>query len=372
MFITTESGQALTTEGGQELLVENPAPYQPLQQILPSYLYLQYSDDLNLQAFVAAQNDLAQTYLDWFNDTPLGIYTSPNIVGPLLDWILGGIYGLQRPVFSSLTTSFVAGINASAINALPINGALFSEGGTAIVATDDFYKRTATWWYYAGLGVNGQRVFNVTTLRLRIARFLYGVNGTDVTLSQAQSVHILAEGAASPPAPALSDEAAGSLAAVTYGVQLTYVTPIGETLAGPAAALTVPENYVLVVGSPPAANGVTAYNVYVCELASSPGVFRAGINANAINVSPINGTNAFPATPYQRQNADPIAIGTGWTEPTSGLVAGPGLPTANTSNTPGNFIITVPPGASSSYFQQAMENGILAFPFQLTALVIIS
>jgi hypothetical protein len=60
----------------------------PLQQVIPSYLFLEYSDDQDLQAFVASFNSLAQGYLDWFRNTPLGLYTSPNITGPLLDWIL--------------------------------------------------------------------------------------------------------------------------------------------------------------------------------------------------------------------------------------------------------------------------------------------
>jgi hypothetical protein len=70
----------------------------PLQQTIPSYLYAQYSDDENLQAFVDAYNSLSQGYLDWFNSRPLGLYTSPNIAGPLLDWVGQGVPVQHGPV----------------------------------------------------------------------------------------------------------------------------------------------------------------------------------------------------------------------------------------------------------------------------------
>jgi len=36
------------------------------------------------------------------------------------------------------------------------------------------------------------------------------------------------------------------------------------------------------------------------------------------------------------------------------------------------YTITIPPGDSSSIFQQAFEQGLLAFPFMLSAEVVIS
>jgi hypothetical protein len=199
MYLETESGQPLLTQSGENLLIQGPSipTSLPLQNILPSYLYQQYSDDPDLQAFVASFNAIAQSYLDWFNDTPLAVYTSPNVNGPLLDWIGQGIYGISRPVFSSETTSFVAGLNAPlfALNApvIPLNGSQFSQSGTATVATDDFYKRTITWCTYIGNG----RYFNLQVLRMKIARFLFGVNGTDVTVSQSQVVSIVLSAAES-------------------------------------------------------------------------------------------------------------------------------------------------------------------------------
>lgn len=161
------------------------APPLPLQTPIPSYLYTQYQDDENLQAFIAAYNNLTQGYLNWMNATPLGVYTSPAISGPLLDWVGNGIYGIERPIFSTLSTTFVSdAVNMLPTNTIATDGSLTTESGTAITATDDYYKRTLTWCTYIGDG----RVFNFPNLRKRVARFLYGVNGTDITLSQAQNV----------------------------------------------------------------------------------------------------------------------------------------------------------------------------------------
>jgi hypothetical protein len=367
-WLTTETGQALLTESGEQILLEG-VPYLPLQTTILAFLYEQYSDDSDLNAFVASFNALAQSYLDWFNQTPLAIYTNPNIAGPLLDWIAQGIYGISRPVFSSQTTRYIAGLNSGPLNAGPLNGSTFLESGTATIATDDYYKRVLTWWLYAGTS----RRFNATLLRLRVARFLFGVNGTDVTLDQAQTVHVQPESVTPPGPPVLSDTTAGgAIAARTYGARASYVTPLGEGLAGAAAALTVPFNYRLGVASPPAANGATSWNAYVGILSTNPGKFIAGLNSGPVNGMPVNGTNKRGVAPPTRQNATPIPIGTAWLEPTSGLIPGLPLPTQDETNAPGNYIITLPPGTASTIFEQAMSQSLLAFPFQLSATVVIS
>jgi hypothetical protein len=147
----------------------------PLQQSIPSYLFLEYSDDQNLQAFVASQNALAQGYLNWFNGTPLGVYTSPNITGPLLDWIGNGIYNIPRPVLSSQTTSVASGYNATAYNTVPYDGMAFTSTETAVIASDDIYKRVMTWNLYRGDG----QMFTIGWLKNRVNRFLNGANGAD-------------------------------------------------------------------------------------------------------------------------------------------------------------------------------------------------
>jgi hypothetical protein len=373
-WIISEGGLPITTEGGVILITEaTPAQYQPLQTIIPSYPYQQYSDDPNIVAWFTAYNALAQAYLTWFNANPLGVYSL--IFGQLLDWIGQGIYGISRPVFSSLTTSYNAGVNAFPVNTVAVNGNQYSQSGTATVANDDFYQRTLTWWLYAGDGGNAiasGRYFNIETLRKRVARFLYGANGTDVTWNQAQTVHILAGLAGSPPAPSLSSTPGGSLPGQTYGAQQTYVTPLGESLAGAASSLAVGANSELVANSPPWANGATGWNIYA-NIVTTSSPYLAGVNTMAVNSFPVNGTNQAPISPPTLQNQNPIPIGQPWVEPPSGLVAGPALPTTNTSNTPANLIITVPAsaGAAAQYFKQAFQQGLLAFPFQLTGIVVI-
>jgi len=121
------------------------------------------------------------------------------------------------------------------------------------------------------------------------------------------------------PAPAangaLTATAAGTLAAATYYVRSTWTNAAGETLASPETSLAVAVNNVLNVAapsSPPAA--ATGWNVYV---------------------STATGTET-------RQNGTtPVALGTAWVEPTTGLVAGTALPTSQTTATAVNVFLSV-------------------------------
>jgi hypothetical protein len=108
---------------------------------------------------------------------------------------------------------------------------------------------------------------------------------------------------AAPVAPVLGQIASGALAAQTYYVKTTYVTPAGETLPNAVVSLAVSANNVLTVASPPLIAGVTGWNVYV-------------------------GTS--PAS-LQKQNSALLGIGTSYTEPVSGLVAGATPPTVSTA-----------------------------------------
>ena len=149
----------------------------PLQQTIPSYLYKEYSDDENLQAFVDGYNSLTQGYLDWFNNTPLGLYTSPGISGPLLDWIGLGVYNIPRPVLSNQTSFNLAGYNSAPYNdyPFPYDSLLHSSSGTAALASDDIYKRMMTWNLYRGDG----QMFTMGWLKNRVNRFINGSGGLD-------------------------------------------------------------------------------------------------------------------------------------------------------------------------------------------------
>lgn len=127
-----------------------------------------------------------------------------------------------------------------------------------------------------------------------------GVNGTPTILLG--GVAIPSAGIAAPSAPTLSSVAGGALGATTYYVKITYKSASGETLGSTEASLAVLASNLLKVTSPSAETGAVSWSVYV---------------------STSTGTET-------RQQAG-IAIGTDWTEASSGLVAGAALPVSNTT-----------------------------------------
>lgn len=158
---------------------------KPLTQIIPSYLYQQYADDDTLQSFVDSYNSIAQGYLDWFNNTPLAVYT--NLSDSLLDWVGVNLYGISRPIIQSITNLPSTGaILTTRIGQQPINTLLSHNSGTTQTVTDDIYKRCLTWYLYKGDG----NQFTMQWLRRRFARFLFGINGSDITVDQLQYVKI--------------------------------------------------------------------------------------------------------------------------------------------------------------------------------------
>ena len=149
-----------------------------ITNILPSYLYQQYQNidtTPDLEAFFTAYNTTAQTYLNNTNSLNLPIYTQQ--IAPLLDWTALGIYGMVRPSLPT-TTSFseVGAYDTFEYDVLPYNQNVINQPTNFYTITDDFFKRMITWNIYKGDG------FQYTTmwLKRRVARFLYGVNGTDI------------------------------------------------------------------------------------------------------------------------------------------------------------------------------------------------
>jgi hypothetical protein len=149
-------------------------------RVLPSYVYQEFSDSDSLQAFASAYNQIAQGYLDWFNETPLPVYTSDSINGFLLDWIGTRLYDIRRPVIGSMTTFNAGAVNTFTINTIPVNASTHTTSGTASAVSDDIYKRVLTWWLYSGDG----KVTSIDWVKRRVTRFLYGVNGTDAAYPQ--------------------------------------------------------------------------------------------------------------------------------------------------------------------------------------------
>src|SRR6185312_11493013 len=124
-------------------------------------------------AFVDEFNAMAQIIVDWFNEVGLPVYTG--LSGALLDWIAQGVYGISRPALVSGLTLNVGALNTWTPNTIVVNGLEKIGPQTYYVTTDDIFKRIITWHFYKGDGKH----FNVSWLKRRIMRFLFGVDGTD-------------------------------------------------------------------------------------------------------------------------------------------------------------------------------------------------
>ncbi len=159
-----------------------------LNATIPSYLYTQFNDDDNLQAFATAFNTLASEYAAFFASIGLPVYTG--IFGGLLDWVAQGLYGLSRPSLSFSTTRSIGAINTVLINTLPFNTFKRITDSSNIATTDDIFQRILTWHFYKGDG----KTFNIRWLKRRIIRFLAGVNGTDVGTENTAQVSVIISG----------------------------------------------------------------------------------------------------------------------------------------------------------------------------------
>ncbi len=157
-----------------------------VQEIIPSYLYWEYNDDEDLQAFVDSYNSISQKYLNTFNQLNLPVYTGNLISGKLLDWVALGIYGQIRPSLPSGRTLAKGTYNTLEYNELEYNGYERSQITSFYETTDDIFKRILTWNLYKGDG----RIFNVRWLKRRVMRFLTGANGIDPGINQTYQVSV--------------------------------------------------------------------------------------------------------------------------------------------------------------------------------------
>jgi len=158
-----------------------------LTKTIPSYLYWEYNDDQDLQAFVDAYNAQTQAYIDWFNAINLPVYAgNPEIRGPLLDWVLNGIYGQSRPALLNAQENLAGPLNTYPLNSLALNTLRQIQPARLLPTADDVYKRIATWNLYRGDGVQ----VNIAWLKRRIARFLIGAQGTAPNIDETSQISI--------------------------------------------------------------------------------------------------------------------------------------------------------------------------------------
>lgn len=135
--------------------------------IIKSYPYVQFADDENITAWFDAYNTYAQQYLDWFNNTPLAVYTRSEISDDLLDWVAAGVYGCYRTPIAFGNTRSIGPLNTYTPNYIPFNQGKELSDQTSFTMTDDIFKRVITWNFYKGDGVQ----ISIPWLKKRIARF---------------------------------------------------------------------------------------------------------------------------------------------------------------------------------------------------------
>lgn len=145
------------------------------------------------------------------------------------------------------------------------------------------------------------------------------LSGTQADADQAATLCYVG-GYPLPPAPALAEVAGGSLASRTVYARATYVFASGEGPASAEDSFAADANNLTTAPSPAAQTGATGWNLYA---ATSSGA-------------------------ETKQNSSPIALGTAWTEP------GTGLTTTGAA----------PPGATAGYELVAYETATLTSSYK--------
>jgi hypothetical protein len=161
-----------------------------LPRIIPSYLYEQYADDDSLQTFVAAQNIMAQWFLDWFTSINLPFY--PGLSADLLNWVAAGLYGMARPLLTFENSIPFAGYASAPYNVIPYNAALSITTASFVPVTDDVFQRIMTWHLYRGDGFQ----YSTPWLKKRVHRFLNGPAGLLAINDTTQDVSVSYAGSA--------------------------------------------------------------------------------------------------------------------------------------------------------------------------------
>lgn len=205
-----------------------PPAAPTVTQTIPSYLYVQYNDDDDLQALVASYNFTMQQIINWFTTIGLPVYTGSPISGPLLDWVALGLYGMARPVLASGSARHVGPFNTVTLNALPFDQIETINPSSYIITTDDVFKRCLTWNHYKGDGF----VFCPRWLKRRVMRWLTGYNGTDVANDQTYDIGVTY-----------------SAYAVTITINNSASYPLAQTFADAVASnvLNLPLQYTFTV-----------------------------------------------------------------------------------------------------------------------------
>lgn len=139
-----------------------------------------------------------------------------------------------------------------------------------------------------------------------------------------------------PQVPVVTTSVGGALAARLYLLKYTYVDTLGgeSTSTTTGAPLYIPANSLGVVKTP--ATGIFGE---IPDAATVAGVSYKRYNVYAVQAVLVNGIPTNEGT-ETLQNVSPIAFGTDWTEPTSGLTTtGRAVPLVNTLQPIGAYVI---------------------------------
>lgn len=134
----------------------------------PSYVYVQYNDDVNVSAFFTAYNDMSQLNLDVLNAVTLPIYY--NQYGYLLNWTALGIYGIVRQDLSVGFPAPLGPVNTFTANQETPNGFKYLPNSTSYAVSDLAFQRIIQWNTFKGDGL----IFTLRWLKRRCIRFLSG------------------------------------------------------------------------------------------------------------------------------------------------------------------------------------------------------
>jgi hypothetical protein len=159
-----------------------------LPNILPAYVFKQYSDDQNIQAFNTAFNGIAQQYQTYLVTANLPIY--PQLSGSLLDWMAAGLYGITRPALASNVTTAIGPLATWALATWPLAQFTTVSIISTFITTDDIFKRIITWFFFKGDG----QAYCTTWLKRRIMRFLIGESGTAPNIDNTYPVSVAFNG----------------------------------------------------------------------------------------------------------------------------------------------------------------------------------
>lgn len=139
-----------------------------------------------------------------------------------------------------------------------------------------------------------------------------------------------------PQVPIVETTAGGALPVRTYLVKVTLVDSLGgeSTTTSTGAIQYIAANSLVTVESP-----ATGYYGIIPDLSSDSGVEYNRYNVYAVEAVLVNGVPQNEGS-ETLQNVSPIAFGTNWTEPTSGLITtGVAPPQQNTLQPLGAYII---------------------------------